>query len=309
VRIRVLGAAAGGGFPQWNCGCTNCQLARSGSSRVAARTEDSIAVSADGASWFLFNAAPSIHAQIAAFAGLWPDASVGTPRRSPIAGIVLTNGDLDHCLGLFSLRESTPLVVYATDRVFRTLVERNAIARTLQRFEGQLTHQRLQIGVEVPLTLASGSPSGLSIVPRATAGKLPIHLDGAVSPDVEDSIGLWVREANNPRVAAYVSAAASLDGLRPALDEASVVFFDGTFWSDDELIARGLGTSRARDMAHLPIGGEGGSLAALRDLPASRKIFVHINNTNPILDNESLERTAVRDAGWEVAVDGLEVTL
>jgi len=309
VRIRVLGAAAGGGFPQWNCGCANCDLARAGSPRVSARTEDSIAVSADGASWFLFNASPSIHAQIAAFPGLWPASSRGSPRRSPIAGIVLTNGDLDHCLGLFSLRESTPLVVYATDRVFKTLVERNAMARTLQRFEGHLTHRRLELGVETTLTLPSGEPSGLSLVARPSAGKLPIHLEGAIEPDAEDSVGIWFRETNKAEVAAYVSAAASLEGLRPALDAASLVFFDGTFWSDDELITRGLGTSRARDMAHLPIGGSTGSLVALADLPAARKVFIHINNTNPILDDESPERKAVRDAGWDIAVDGMELTL
>jgi pyrroloquinoline quinone biosynthesis protein B len=276
---------------------------------VSARTEDSLAVSANGESWFLVNASPSIHAQIAGFEGLWPSRSLGTPRRSPIAGIILTNGDLDHCLGLFSLRESTPLVVYATERVFQTLVDRNAIARTLQRFDGQLTHRRLELGVETPLTLQSGAASGLSVVARATEGKLPIHLDGAVPPDPEDSVGLWLRESGNAHVAAYVSAAASLRGLRPALDDASLVFFDGTFWRDDELIALGLGTSHARDMAHLPIGGEGGSLAALADLRSARKVFIHINNTNPILDAASPERRAVEHAGWEVATDGLEVTL
>jgi pyrroloquinoline quinone biosynthesis protein B len=305
VRARVLGAAAGGGFPQWNCGCANCQLVRAGSIRVNARTEDSIAVSRDGESWFIFNASPSIHSQVAAFSALAPQAG----RVSPIAGIVLTNGDLDHCLGLFSLRESTPLVVYATDAVFRSLVDRNAIARTLQRFDGQLTHRRLELGVEAPLMLRSGEPSGLSILPRPTVGKLPIHLDGTLAPSPEDSIGLWVREAGNPKLAAYVSAAASLTGLRPALDEASCVFFDGTFWRDDELIALGLGKSRARDMAHIPIGGESGSLALLADLPATRKIYTHINNTNPILDADSDERRAVEAAGWEVATDGFEVIL
>jgi pyrroloquinoline quinone biosynthesis protein B len=282
---------------------------RSGSPRVSARTEDSLAVSADGDSWFLVNASPSIHAQIAAFDALWPSRSHGSPRRSPISGIVLTNGDLDHCLGLFSLRESTPLVVYATDRVFQTLMERNAIARTLQRFEGQLTHRRLELGVEIPLMLPSGVGSGLFVLARPTEGKLPIHLDGLVPPDPEDSIGLWLRESGSASSVAYVSAAASLDGLRPALDEASLVFFDGTFWREDELIALGLGTSRARDMAHMPIGGERGSLAALADLGAPRKIFIHINNTNPILDAASPERRAVEQAGWEVATDGLEVTL
>jgi pyrroloquinoline quinone biosynthesis protein B len=305
VRLRVLGASAGGGFPQWNCACANCQLVRSGSPRTVARTEDSLAVSGDGVSWFLFNASPSIHAQIAAFPALWPRAG----RGSPIAGIVLTNGDLDHCLGLFSLRESTPLVVYATDAVFRALVDRNAFSRTLQRFDGQLTHRRLALGVETPLLLASGEPSGLSLVARAMPGKLPIHIDGTVAPSPEDNVGLWVHEAGNREVAAYVTAAASVAGLLPVLDEASCIFFDGTFWREDELIALGLGKSRARDMAHIPIGGEKGSLAGLADLHARRKVYMHINNTNPILDAESAERKAIDEAGWEVATDGLEITL
>ena len=308
MRVRVLGAAAGGGFPQWNCGCLQCQLARADSSRVIARTEDSLAVSRDGRAWFLLNASPSIHAQIKAFPGLWPSPSLTTPRRSPIEGIVLTNGDLDHCLGLFSLRESTPLVVYATDRVFSTLVEKNTIAKTLQRFEGQLTHRRLVLGVATPLTLSSGAPSGLSIVARAAVGKLPVHLDGSIAPDLEDNVGAWIHEDENPKVVAYVSSAASLDGLRPALDEASLVFFDGTFWKEDELIALGLGTGRAKDMAHMVVGGPAGSVEGLRDLKA-RKVFIHINNTNPILDHASAERRTVEEAGWEVAVDGMDVEL
>ncbi len=157
--------------------------------------------------------------------------------------------------------------------------------------------------------LASGEPSGLSLVARAMPGKLPIHIDGTVAPSPEDNVGLWVHEAGNREVAAYVTAAASVTGLLPVLDEASCVFFDGTFWREDELIALGLGKSRARDMAHIPIGGENGSLAALADLHAKHKIYMHINNTNPILDAESAERKAVHEAGWEVATDGLEITL
>ena len=159
------------------------------------------------------------------------------------------------------------------------------------------------------LTLRSGEPSGLSITARPAQGKLPIHLDGALAASPEDNVGLWVRESGNPHVAAYVTAAASLVGLRPLLDEASLLFFDGSFWRDDELIALGLGKSRARDMAHLPIGGENGSLAALSNLRTTRKVYMHINNTNPILDSESPERKAVVDAGWTVATDGMEVTL
>jgi pyrroloquinoline quinone biosynthesis protein B len=304
VRLRVLGAAAGGGFPQWNCACQNCERARAGAPGFEARTEDSLAVSKDGEFWFVLNACAAIHAQIAAFPPLWPRAG----RTSPIAGVVLVNGDLDHVLGLFTLRESTPLVVYATDAVFRALVDRNAVAQTLKRFPEQLTHRRLALGAPTPLLLPSGEPSGLSIVARPAAGKLPIHLVGSSDPSPEDNVGIWIHEDGSPRVAAYVTAAATLDGLRPALDEASCVFFDGTFWREDELIALGLGKSTAREMAHLPIGGPTGSLAALRDVKA-RKIYMHINNTNPILDPGSPERRAVEQAGWQIATDGLEVTL
>jgi pyrroloquinoline quinone biosynthesis protein B len=266
-------------------------------------------VSDDGGAWFLLNASPSIHAQIQACPALWPRAEGSSGRRSPIEGIVLTNGDLDHCLGLFSLRESTPLVVYATDAVFAGLVERNAIARTLRRFEGQLTHRRLVLDAPTPLLLASGVPSGLSVVARAVPGKLPIHLEGIAAPSPEDNVGLWVRDDATGAMVAYVTAAGSLDGLRAHLDDAAVVFFDGTFWQEDELIALGLGTSRARDMAHVPVGGERGTLALLAGLGASRRIFTHVNNTNPMLDTASGERGLVSRAGWEVATDGMEVTL
>jgi pyrroloquinoline quinone biosynthesis protein B len=304
MKIRVLGSAAGGGFPQWNCACANCGLARSGSARVQARTEDSLAVSRDGDAWFVLNASPSIHAQIAAFAPLWPRAG----RGSPIAGLVLCNGDIDHTLGLFCLRESTPLAVYATDSVYRAFVGQNVMTRTLQRFDGQLTHRRLALGEKTPLLLPSGDPSGLSVVARPAPGKLPVHLDGSAAPSLEDNVGLWVHEDGTPRVLAYVTAAASAQSLRPALDEASCVFFDGTFWQEDELILLGLGKSRARDMAHLPIGGETGSLAALSSLRA-RRIYTHINNTNPVLDAASPERRVVEAAGWEVATDGMEINL
>ncbi len=305
MKVRVLGAAAGGGLPQWNCACVNCELARAGSPRVAPRTEDSLAVSADGAAWFVLNASPSIHAQLRSFPPLAPRRGRGTP----IAGIVLTNGDLDHCLGLFSLRESTPLVVHATSAVFDGLFATNTIARTLQRFDGQLTHRRLELGVETPLSLPSGEPSGLSVVARAAAGKLPVHLMGAREASPEDNVALFVRDDATRGVLAYATSAASLEGLRPLLDEATVVLFDGTFYREDELVALDLGTARARDMAHLPIAGDGGSLAALADLRAPRKVFMHINNTNPILDSASDARAAVTRAGWEVAFDGMDLSL
>jgi pyrroloquinoline quinone biosynthesis protein B len=306
VRIRVLGAAAGGGFPQWNCGCPNCRGVRGGLIRATPRTQECVAVSADGECWFLFNASPEIRQQIESFSGLHPRA----PRHSPIDAIVLTNGDLDHTLGLLSLRESHPLVVYATDRVRRGFTEGNVLYRTLERFREQVTWRALELGREVPLAGVDGRASGLFLEAVAVPGKLPIHLETLGDGDPEDNIGLRVREASTGRRLAYFPAAGGLTpGMRRALADADCVFFDGTFWSSDELPALGLGTKRAEDMAHLPVGGEAGSLTALRDLSAPRRIYIHINNTNPLLRDDSKERAAAEAAGWEIAWDGMEVTL
>ena len=306
MRIRVLGAAAGGGFPQWNCGCPNCRGVRAGLIMATPRTQECVAVSADGECWFLLNASPEIRHQIESFSGLHPRA----PRHSPIDAIVLTNGDLDHTLGLLSIRESHPLVVYATDRVRRGFTEGNVLYRTLERFREQVTWRSLKLGREAPLAGVDGRESGLLIEAVAVPGKLPIHLEplGAGAP--EDNIGLRIREASTGRRLAYFPAAGGLTpDVRKALTGTDCVFFDGTFWSSDELPALGLGTKRAEDMAHLPVGGEAGSLAALRDLPAPRRIYIHINNTNPLLRDDSKERAAAEAAGWEIASDGMEVTL
>ena len=306
MRIRVLGSAAGGGFPQWNCGCPNCRGVRAGTLRAAARTQESVAVSADGEGWFLLNASPEIRQQIEDFSGLHPHA----PRHSPIVAIILTNGDLDHTLGLLSLRESHPLVIYATERVRSGFVDGNVLYRTLQRFPAQVTWRPLELGREEELAGADGRGSGLLVEAVAVPGKPPIHLEGLAPPDPEDSIGLRIREASTGRRLAYFAATGGLTPtVRTALADADCVFFDGTFWSGDELPALGLGTRRAEDMAHLPIGGAGGSLAALRSLRAGRRIYIHVNNTNPVLRDDAAERREVEAAGWEIARDGMEVTL
>jgi len=306
VRIRVLGAAAGGGFPQWNCGCPNCRGVRSGLVRATPRTQESVAVSADGQAWFLLNVSPEIRAQIESFAGLHPRA----PRHSPVEALVLTNGDLDHTLGLLSLRESHPLVIYATERVRRGFTEGNVLYRTLERFAGQVTWRPLEPGREVALAGVDGRASGLLVEPVAVPGKPPIHLEHRGAGDPRDNVGLRIRDAASGRRLAYFPAAGALTPeVRKALDDADCVFFDGTFWASDELPALGLGTKRAEDMAHLPVGGESGSLAALRGLSAARRIYIHINNTNPLLRDDSAERRAVEAAGWELASDGMEVTL
>jgi len=304
--VRVLGSAAGGGFPQWNCGCPNCRGVRTGAIRATPRSQESVAVSADGDDWFLVNASPEIRAQIESFPPIHPR----RPRHSPIQGIFLTNGDLDHCLGLLSLRESHPLVVYATEPVYRGFSEDNVLFRTLQRFPQQVTWRPLKAGREDEVIGAGGRPSGLLVQPVPVPGKPPIHLEGRHAPDPEEGIGLRFRETATGRVLAYFSGVAALTpAVRQALGDADAVFLDGTFWSSDELITLGVGEKRAEQMAHLPVGGPGGSLAGLRDLRATRRVYIHLNNTNPILRDDSPERAAVNAAGWEVAWDGMTVEL
>lgn len=299
MRIKVLGAAAGGGFPQWNCGCPNCRDVRSGALSARPLTQECVAVSADGERWFLLNASPEIRSQIESFAALHPRG----PRDSPIAAILLTNGDLDHCLGLLSLRESHPLVIYATDRVRRGFTQGNVLYRTLQRFPGQVTWRALEPGEEADL-------GGLAVEALPAPGKPPIHLEGAGASDPGDNIGLLIHDRRTGRRLAYFSAAAAItSAMRTAFDGADCVFFDGTFWASDELIVLGLGDKRAEQMAHLPVGGEGGSLRGLAGIRAPKKIYIHINNTNPLLRPRSPEREQVEAGGWEIAYDGMELNL
>jgi pyrroloquinoline quinone biosynthesis protein B len=305
VFIHVLGSAAGGGFPQWNCGCSNCEGVRKGTIAARARTQESVAISADNDSWFLLNASPEIRQQIEAFSGLYPR----TARDTPIAGIFLTNGDLDHCLGLLSLRESQPLTVYATERVWRGFTEGNVLFRTLERFEGQITWRPLQLNVTLPVLLTNGSESGLSVCPVAIPGKLPIHL-GELVPDPEDNIGLRISDERAGKVLAYLPAVGSkAPGIEQATAAADLLFFDGTFWSSDELVEQQLGDKRAEDMAHWPLGGDAGSLSWLRKLSGVRRVLIHVNNTNPVLRDDSSERKLAETAGVEVAYDGMEFHL
>ncbi len=293
--VRVLGSAAGGGFPQWNCACDNCNGVRKGDARFVARTQDSLAIESAGRS-LLVNASPDVLRQLEATPALAPRAA----RDTPIAAIVLTNGDLDHVLGLFSLRESQRLVVYATMRVWRGLVEKNAIMRTLQRFEGQVTHRPLALGARhvVP------ELGDFAFTPFASPGKLPVHLMGSGESHAEDNVGL--RFESGGRSVTYATSVKDAGAIAFEL-AADVVLMDGTFFTSDELVSRNLGTSRAEDMAHHPIGGERGSIAALESL-GGRKIFTHINNTNPILRDGSEERTWVTAKGWEIARDGMEIS-
>ena len=304
--IRVLGSAAGGGFPQWNCGCPNCRGIREGTLAAVARSQESVAISAEGRGWVLLNASPEIRAQIEGFPSLHPR----DRRQSPIQALLLTNGDLDHCLGLLSLRESHPLLVYATERVRVGFTEKNVLYRTLERFPGQVTWRTLKPGRREELFGVDGRESGLVVEAVPVPGKPPVHLEGLMPPDQEDNVGFRIIDERTRSVLAYVSGVGALtESVRQVLDGADCVFFDGTFWSSDELRALGLGEKRAEDMAHLPVGGPAGSARQLAKLGAARKIYIHLNNTNPLLREDSPERASVTAAGWEIAYDGMEITL
>lgn len=304
MRIRVLGSAAGGGFPQWNCGCENCRGLREGTIKAMPRMQESVCLSANGDDWVLIQASPDIRHQIESFSLLHPR----DLRRSPIQAIVLTNGDLDHCLGLLSLRESYPLVIYATERVHQGFIDGNVLYRTLQRFPTQVTWKIIKLGCEERLRGADGDFVGLSLEAFAVPGQLPLHLRGRLPESPEDNIGVKIREPSTGRSVVYLSTVKQLTAeVCERMQAANCVFFDGTFWTEDELTALDQRAKRAQDMAHLHVGGEGGSLSVLSGRMAARRIFIHINNTNPMLREDSSEREAVCAAGWEVAYDGMEL--
>jgi pyrroloquinoline quinone biosynthesis protein B len=306
MKIRVLGSAAGGGFPQWNCGCPNCRGLRGGALQARARTQESIAVSADNEHWFLVNASPEIRAQIEGFARLHPRAA----RDSPIAGILLTNGDMDHCLGLLCLRESHPLQIYATQQVRRGFTEGNSLYATLERFAGQTTWRIVQPGQAQELKFLDGRSSGLDVEAIAVPGQPPLHLRGRLEASPEDNVGFRIRDRVTGRSMIYLSGVAAVTpAVLAGIEGTQCVFFDGTFWAADELIELGLGDKRAEDMAHLPIGGANGSLERLANIKTPQRYYIHINNTNPILREDSAEYAAVSAAGWRVAYDGLEFEL
>jgi pyrroloquinoline quinone biosynthesis protein B len=302
--VRVLGSGAGGGVPQWNCACRICRAVRAGTRAIIPRSQASAAISSDGVSWFLLHASPDVRLQIESFHSLHPRAT----RDSPIAGILLSNGDLDACLGLLSLRESQPLSVYATSAVTRGFRDGNPLVRTLERFPDQVQWIELGLGAEVTLRGGDGRPTGLDVTAVAVPGKVPLHLVGRQPPSDEDNVALRVRDRASGRVLVWApSVAGPTPALEAVLREADCVLFDGTFWSSDELAESGAGERRAEEMGHWPLGGAGGSLALLSQLTGTRRVLVHVNNTNPILLEDSPERAAAAACGVEVAHDGLEL--
>jgi pyrroloquinoline quinone biosynthesis protein B len=300
----VLGAAAGGGFPQWNCNCDVCRLAWAGDPRVKPRTQASIALttgpngSPDGTSHFvLVNASPDLRQQIIATPALQPRGL----RTSPIAAVVLTGGEIDQTAGLLTLRERGPFDLYGTPGTLETLASNSMFGALAADVV-----QRKSVGPGAAFDLPGGIEGEMFIVP----GKVPLYLeddDPELEAETEANVGIELR-ANGARLVFIPGAAKLTPGIAERLADADVVFFDGTLFSDDEMIAAKAGVKTGRRMGHMPVAGPDGTLAALAGL-ARRRILIHINNTNPILIEDSLQRRAVEVAGFEVAEDGMRIDL
>ena len=293
----VLGSAAGGGFPQWNCNCDVCRLAWAGDPRVRARTQASLAVSIDGRRWTVLNASPDLRAQIQATPALHPRGL----RESPIVSVILTGAEIDQTAGLLNLRERTSFTLMATAATLVAVAD-NPMFGVLA--SDVVTRRAIVPGEKI--SLGDGLQIELFMVP----GKLPLYLEGENPETAEETtanVGVEMT-GGGKRLVFVPGAAAVTPSLRDRLSRADVMMFDGTLFTDDEMIRTGTGTKAGRRMGHMPIEGKGGSLAALASLSA-RKIFLHINNTNPILVEGSPERQRVESAGWEVAFDGMEVAL
>jgi pyrroloquinoline quinone biosynthesis protein B len=308
----VLGSAAGGGFPQWNCRCVQCCGVRAGDDRFRPRTQASIALTADGERYVLINASPDIRQQVGAFGGLHPRGD--RPRGTPIAALLLTNADIDHIAGLLTLRESQPLALYATRLVRDLIVEHNAVFRAIALAEKQSVWTRVEPGREPrPIRDPEGGDTGLSFRAISVPGKLPAYLLQAPSSRVashasdEETVAYRVVDPRSGRAIVYAPGIKRYtDELMRELASADCVLVDGTCFTDDELERRGISGKTSSAMGHAPISGKDGSMEALAGISA-RKIYIHINNTNPILDERSTERESVQRAGIEVAFDGMEI--
>jgi len=308
IRVLVLGAAAGGGFPQWNSNSEACRRARADDVAARPATQASIAVSADGEHWFLVNASPDLREQINRESQLHPRAGL---RSSPIAGVFLTNGDVDAIAGLLNLRERTPLSIFAHSRILRVL-DRNPIFRVLA--PDIVPRVPVELDKPVELTLPDGIGSGIWVTPFSVPGKVALFMEDPTNKDTfgteeGDTIGLEISDGGNSSKIVFVANCGRVtDALRDRCDGASVLFFDGTLWRDDEMISGGEGQKTGQRMGHVSMSGKNGAIQAFRSAKVGRRVFIHINNTNPALLADSQERRELEAAGWEVAFDGMEIT-
>lgn len=300
MKIIVLGAAAGGGFPQWNSNADGCRRARRGDAAAESRTQASIAVSRDGDRWFLLNASPDLRQQINDTPALHPRTGL---RHSPIAGVILTGGDVDVVAGLLTLRERQALSVHATRRIHDVL-DANPIFEVLAR---DLVARPVQ-SLDQPFALEDGLDAFFFAVP----GKVPLYLEQGTEPPpivIDDTtVGLEIGDGES-RVVYIPGCAAMTPDLRARLEGADLVFFDGTLWRDDEMLVAGIGAKTGKRMGHMSLSGPDGTIAAFAGIAVGRKVVIHMNNSNPVLLADSAERAEAEAAGWTIAHDGMEFTV
>lgn len=309
LRLLVLGSAAGGGFPQWNSNDAASKRARAHDPAAPHRTQSSIAVTCDDRRWIVFNASPDLRQQINDNPPLHPRDG---PRHSPIAAVVVTNGDVDHIAGLLSLRESYPLALYGSERVLAVL-KANSIFNVLNP---EFVERRpMALGVPIEVSGRQGEATGVVVEAFAVPGKVALYLEDAgaganFGTREGDTVGLRIASRDGSSQFFYIPGCAAMpDDLARRLAGASLVLFDGTLWRDDEMIVAGVGTKTGRRMGHMSLSGPDGTMAAFERLGVKRKIFIHMNNTNPILLGDAPERAEIARAGWEAAHDGMEIRL
>jgi pyrroloquinoline quinone biosynthesis protein B len=307
MRAIILGAGAGGGVPQWNCACQICRRARADDPAVPPRTQASLAVSADDRSWLILNAAPDLRQQIQATPALHPREGA---RDSPIGAVLVTNGDVDAIGGLLTLREGQPFALYAGDDV-HAILDANPVFDVVNR--SIVARRHLSLDVPTTIADAGGAPLGLEVTAFAVPGKVPLYMEGDGADPANDggvNVAVRVRQPDTGASLVHMPACAAItDAVRARLEGADAAFVDGTLYRDDELIAAGLGAKTGKRMGHVSMAEPDGPIARLADLAIGRRIFVHINNSNPALAADSPEHAEVAAAGWTVGTDGLEVVL
>ena len=310
MHIKVLGSAAGGGFPQWNCSCTNCSRVRQGNFSSRPRTQTQVALSPDDSIWFLLGASPDLRAQLIAMPELAPKAG---SRGTPIVGILLTSADIDAVMGLLHLREFQPLRIFSTRSVRRILTEENSLFRVLNRSNPPVRWEELPLDRLLPLVTqsAGGQKSNLFVKAVPLEGMFPDYVTGSLRSDLtEEEAVIGLQFVQNEKRFFY---APSLSGRgetwKRRVTESHLALLDGTFWSEAELAKVQPGSRSAREMGHLPLSGGNGLLDQVRLAAKTQRVLIHLNNTNPVLDEESAEHKAVRAAGWEIGYDGMDFKL
>lgn len=304
MHIQILGSAAGGGFPQWNCNCRNCSGVRSGSLRAQPRTQSSIALSDNGTDWILCNASPDIRAQIESFPALQP---ARKPRDTAIGAIMLMDSQIDHCTGLLTLREGCPHQVWCTEMVHQDLTTGFPLFNMLEHWNGGLRHNLIELdGVPFSIPVCPD----LQITAIALRSSAPPYSPHRGNPHPGDNIGLFVEDLRTGGSLFYAPGLGQIDDrLLAWMRRADCLLVDGTLWRDDEMRQCEVGDKLGSEMGHLPQSGPGGMIEVLDSLPAKQKILIHINNTNPILDVDSPERAELNTHAIDVAWDGMSIQL